>query len=126
MARNETKAPAQDVQEAPEGAVQDVQEGAAQEAPQEAPQGTVTPEDVARALGITPKAFRSWWRTQARAAGAADTLPGKGRRYGWTRDEAALIVGLYGERKARAASSGGLGAVLALHGLEAPKAPAQD
>jgi hypothetical protein len=86
---------------APKGDVQDegAQDSAPQDAPQEA-QGALSVAHLAEQAGVSQKDMRRWLRAQARNAGAGDVLPGKGGRYAFTGEQAALIVAAYGRSKA--------------------------
>lgn len=128
MARNDKAqdVQAQDVTEAPE-APQAPAEAPSTEAPStEAQEGTVTPQAIAEALGIDAKAWRRWYRTQARQAlgreGAADVLPGKGKRYGFAPAEAQALIVAYSRAKAHGGTSAGASSVLTFLGAEAPEA----
>lgn len=57
-------------------------------------------EALASRLNVTPKDVRRWLRSQAKAAQAQDTLPGKGGRYAFTEAQAEALIGLYGRTKA--------------------------
>lgn len=59
-------------------------------------------KEVAAMLGITPKAFRRFVRTQAKTDAAIIGACGQGNRYGITQTEARRLVSAY--RKAHATS----------------------
>lgn len=59
-------------------------------------------KEVASMLGITPKAFRRFVRTQAKTDAAIIGACGQGNRYGITQAEARRLVSAY--RKAHATS----------------------
>lgn len=57
-------------------------------------------EALAERLSVTPKDVRRWLRSQAKAAKATDTLPGKGGRYAFTEAQAEALCSAYGRTKA--------------------------
>jgi len=85
-------------------------------------EGTLTAADVATLAGVPAKDFRRWMRAQARAIGAGDTLPGKGRRYAYTPEQAAALAAAYGRTKA----SGTLAPATAILAALAPVAPEEE
>lgn len=58
-------------------------------------------EALAEATGATSKDVRRWLRSQAREAGAADVLPGKGGRYAFDAATVEALAQAYGASKAR-------------------------
>lgn len=62
--------------------------------------GVLSVEALASRLNVTPKDVRRWLRSQAKAAQASDTLPGKGGRYAFTEAQAQALCSAYGRTKA--------------------------
>lgn len=87
----------------------------------EAQTGALSASDVARLCNAQPKDFRRWMRASLRAVGAGESLPGKGKRYAYTPEQAAQIVALYGRTKAQGSNA----AASALLASLAPVAPVE-
>lgn len=116
--------------QAPVGFEQQRPQAPAVEAPKvslaklEAPKA-LTVEDIASAVGASPKDVRRWLRKQTRAAAssaaeAREALPGKGGRYAFTQAQAQALIGAYGRSKGAVGTQAPALLILAALAPEAP------